>query len=72
MANVRVREVGDIARQQGELGRRQAELGTQQAALGQRQAELGRQQARLAELALPQIRALVDEAIRRGVAQRVD
>jgi hypothetical protein len=46
-------------------------LGEQQAALGHRQAELGRQQAHAAELAQPQFRALVGEAIRRGVAQRL-
>ena len=72
MADARVRELGELGRQQGELGRQQAALGAQQAALGRRQAALGREQARLAELAKPQFRALVAEAIRRGVAQRVD
>lgn len=72
MADARVRELGELGRQQGELGRRQAELGEQQAALGEKQAELGSEQARLAELAKPQFRALVADAIRRGVAQRVD
>jgi hypothetical protein len=72
MADARVRELGDLGRQQGELGRQQAALGEQQAALGRRQGELGREQARLAELAQPQLRSLVDEAIRRGLAQRVD
>ena len=72
MADARVRELGEVGRQQGELGRKQAELGAQQAALGQRQAELGREQVRLAKLAKPQFQALVDEAIRRGLAQRVD
>lgn len=72
MADARVREMGDIGRQQGELGRQQAALGQQQAALGAQQAELGHEQARLAELAKPQFRALVAEAIRSGAAQRVD
>jgi bla regulator protein BlaR1 len=72
MADARVRELGELGRQQGELGRQQGALGAQQAALGRRQAALGREQARLAELAKPQFRALVAEAIRRGVAQRVD
>lgn len=71
MADARVRELGELGRQQGELGRQQAALGNQQAELGRRQAELGRQQARLAELAQPQFRALVDEALRRGAAQRL-
>ena len=72
MADTTVRRLGELARQQGELGRRQGELGKQQAALGARQAELGREQARQAELAKPKFRALVAEAIRRGVAQRVN
>jgi len=72
MADARVRELGELGRQQGDLGRRQAALGAQQSALGQRQAALGREQARLAELAQPQLRALVSDAIRRGLAQRVN
>ena len=71
MADARVRELGELGRQQGELGRQQAALGEQQAELGRHQAELGRQQARLAELAQPQFRALVTEALHRGLAQRV-
>lgn len=72
MADARVRELGDLGRQQGELGRQQAQLGAQQAALGEKQAALGREQARLAELAKPQFRGLVADAIRRGAAQRVN
>jgi hypothetical protein len=72
MANTPLKRIGEIGRQQGDLGRRQAELGAQQAALGERQAELGRQQADLAEQAKPQFRALVADAVRRGLAQRVD
>ena len=72
MGDVRVRDVEELSRQQAELGRRQAALGTEQSALGQRQAELGRQQERAAEAAQPQFRALVAEALHRGVAQRVD
>jgi len=72
MADARVRELGGLGTQMGELGRRQAELGKQQAALGEKQAALGQEQARLAELARPQFRALVADAIRRGVAQRLN
>ena len=72
MADARLRDVGEIARQQGELGRQQGELGRQQGELGRRQGELGAEQARLAKLAEPKLRALVAEAIQRGVAQRVD
>ena len=70
MSNTSARRMGELGKQMGELGRRQAALGSQQAALGSRQAELGRQQARLAEQAQPQLRALVADAVRRGVAQR--
>ena len=72
MANASAREMGELGRQQAALGRRQSELGEQQAALGARQAALGREQARLAALAQPKFRALVAEAIQRGVAQRVN
>ena len=72
MADARLREIGELGRQQGELGRQQGALGAQQAALGQRQAALGREQARLAEQARPQFRALVAQAIQRGLAQRVN
>ena len=65
------RQMGELGRQQGELGRRQAALGEQQAILGQQQAALGRHQARLAEAARLKLRALLADAIRRGVAQRV-
>jgi hypothetical protein len=72
MANARVSELGELGRKQDELGGRQGELGKQQGELGKRQGDLGREQARLAELAKPQFRALLDEAIRRGLARRVD
>ena len=72
MANSTPRQMAALGRQQGELGRRQGELGRQQGELGRRQGELGKEQGRLAELAKPQFRALVEEAIKRGVAKRVD
>ena len=72
MMNSTPRRMGELGRQQGELGRRQAALGEQQAILGRQQAALGRHQARLAEAAKPKLRALVPDAIRRGLAQRVD
>jgi hypothetical protein len=59
------------AQRQAELGRQQAALGRQQAELGSRQADLGRQQARAAAAAQSQMRTLLADAIRRGVAQRV-
>ena len=71
-ANARPREAAELGRQQGELGRRQGELGAQQGELGRQQGELGREQARLADIAQGQIRTLIADAIRRGLAQRVD
>jgi hypothetical protein len=61
-----------LGREQGELGRQQNELGRQQNVLGQEQAALGREQARLGRVASERIRALVAQAVRSGVAQRVN
>jgi hypothetical protein len=72
MANATPRQMSSLAARQAALGEHQSSLGAQQAELGERQSELGRQQAHLAELARPQFRALVNEAIQRGLAQRVD
>lgn len=72
MADSTPRQMAELGRQQAALGRQQSQLGERQAELGRRQAELGSEQARLAELAKPQLRALVADAIRRGLAQRID
>ena len=61
-----------LARQQDELGRRQDALGRQQDALGRQQDALGREQDRLGREAQGRLRALVADAIRSGVAQRVN
>jgi beta-lactamase regulating signal transducer with metallopeptidase domain len=75
-----------LGERQAELGRPQAELGREQAALGVPQSELGRQQAELgerqgalgerqreaAERARPLLRELFDQAVERGLAERVD
>jgi bla regulator protein BlaR1 len=71
-ANSPPREAAELGRQQGELGRRQGELGAQQGELGRQQGELGREQARLARIAQEKIKVLLADAIRRGVAQRVN
>lgn len=71
-ANSTPREMAALASQQAELGSQQSQLGEQQAALGQRQAELGQEQARAAEAAQRQIHDLVERAVHRGLAQRVD
>jgi hypothetical protein len=60
-----------VGAQQGELGRRQGELGRQQGELGRQQGLLGQEQARLAKEAEVKIRALLADAIRRGVARRI-
>ena len=65
-------QAADLARQQSELAQRQGELGQQQAALGEQQSALGREQSRLARVAQDQLEALVADAMRRGLAQRVD
>ncbi len=66
------REAAESARRQAELGREQAALGRQQGALGREQGELGRRQGELGRAADRQMRTMVDEAIRSGLAQRVD
>jgi len=72
MAYTPPRFQGELGRQQGDLGRQQGELGRRQGELGRQQGALGREQGRLARLAEPQFRALVAEAIQRGVAQRAN
>lgn len=61
-----------LGRQRAALGRQQAALGAQQSELGEQQSALGREQTRVAIQARAELRLLVNEAIRRGVAQRVD
>ena len=71
-AGATARRQAELGRQQGELGRQQGELGRQQGELGRRQGELGREQGRLAKIADAQLRQLIGEAMRSGLAQRVD
>ena len=66
------RRADELSRQQDALGRRQDALGRQQDVLGRQQDALGREQDRLSRLADARMRALLADAIRRGVAQRVD
>ena len=61
-----------LGRRQDELGRQQDELGRQQDALGRQQDALGREQDRLGREARSRSRVLVADAIRDGLAQRVD
>jgi bla regulator protein blaR1 len=71
-ADATPRRAAELAQQQGELGRRQGELGQQQSVLGEQQSALGREQSRLARIAGEKLEALVADALRRGVAQRVN
>jgi hypothetical protein len=66
------RRAGELGRQQNALGRQQNALGQQQSELGRQQNALGREQTRLARIADAKFLALLAEAVRRGVAQRVD
>lgn len=65
-------EMEELAQQQEELARKQEELGRLQEELGRKQEELGRQQERLGRESQKKIRALTDEALRRGLAQEVE
>jgi bla regulator protein BlaR1 len=65
------RHAEEFARQQSELGRQQDALGGQQEALGRQQEALGREQDRLGRQTQGSLRMLVEEAIQRGVAQRM-
>jgi bla regulator protein blaR1 len=70
-ANGSPREGEDLARREEELSRQQEALGKQQEALGRKQEELGRQQDRVARIASEQVQSLIGDALRSGLAQRV-
>ncbi len=61
----------DTARAQDALGKQQAELGERQGALGEEQAKLGERQEKLGREARASFRALVADAVRRGLATPV-
>ncbi len=71
-AGVSGQRADDLGRQQDALGRQQGELGRQQNSLGRQQDTLGREQDRLAREAEAKLHALFDNALRQGVAQRVE
>jgi beta-lactamase regulating signal transducer with metallopeptidase domain len=66
-------KIGEIQSQAGDqqskLGDQMSVLGDQQSKLGDRQSELGRQQEQLAREATRQMKSLLDEAIKKGLAQ---
>ena len=61
-----------VGEQQEELGRQQDALGRRQDELGKQQDVLGREQDHLAAEAEIKFRALVRDALGRGLAQRVN
>jgi bla regulator protein blaR1 len=62
----------ELGRRQEALGRQQDELGKQQDALGRQQGALGREQGRLASEAEAKFRALLADALKRGLARRMN
>jgi beta-lactamase regulating signal transducer with metallopeptidase domain len=60
-----------LGRQQDELGRKQDALGKQQDELGRQQDELGKQQDKLGREAEAKFRALMSDAIAKGIARPV-
>lgn len=55
--------------EQGKLGAEMGALGEQQGKLGEQQGELGREQAELAQKATRAMKELLDDAIKKGIAQ---
>lgn len=66
------RRADELGRRQAALGQQQDALGQQQDALGRRQSALGREQERLSREADAKFRALLADAMQRGVAERVN
>jgi peptidoglycan hydrolase CwlO-like protein len=66
-------KIGDLQSQagdaQGKLGEQQGALGEKQGKLGEEQGKLGEQQAELARKATIQMKSLLDDAIKNGIAQ---
>jgi len=69
-------KIGEIqshaGEQQGKLGEEMGALGEQQGKLGAQQGELGRQQGELAEKATREMKQLLDDSIKKGIAQPED
>jgi hypothetical protein len=66
------RQQDELGKQQDALGHQQSALGEQQNALGEKRNALGREQDRLGKIAREKFDALLSDAIRRGLAQRVN
>jgi hypothetical protein len=61
-----------LSKEQEALGTQQETLGTQQESLGREQEKLGEQQESLAREGEKKLKALIDEAVRKGLAEPVD
>jgi hypothetical protein len=59
----------DAGDEQGKIGEEMGALGEKQGELGRQQGELGRQQGELAKKASIEMKQLLDDAIKKGVAQ---
>ncbi|HVG61723.1 MAG TPA: M56 family metallopeptidase [Hyalangium sp.] len=66
------KEMEALHQQQEALGKEQEKLGEQQEKLGQEQEKLGEQQEALAREGMKKLKALIDEAVSKGIAEPVD
>jgi beta-lactamase regulating signal transducer with metallopeptidase domain len=66
------KEMEALAKEQEALGDEQEKLGDQQEALGREQEKLGEQQEKLAHEGEKKLKALIDEAVSKGLAEPVD
>lgn len=64
--------VKELEENMEELGRQQEALGAKQEALGEKQEKLGEQQEKLAMEAEKKLDALIDEAVKKGLAEEVE
>jgi hypothetical protein len=64
--------MAELGMQQAKLGERQGALGEQQGKLGEAQGRLGEQRRKIAEEARRQLRPLIEQQIRDGVAKPID
>ncbi len=64
--------MAELGMQQAKLGERQGALGEQQGKLGEEQGRLGEQRRKIAEEARRQLRPLIEQAIRDGVAKPIN
>ncbi|HMD29493.1 MAG TPA: M56 family metallopeptidase [Steroidobacteraceae bacterium] len=64
--------MAELGMQQAKLGERQGALGEQQGKLGEARGRLGEQRRKIAEEARRQLRPLIEQAIRDGLAKPID